>query len=155
MHELIVEIKEKANRALSNSGECLAGHSFKAVTQLRNGGILLKLDSKEVVTWFYLSKTIWKKFSPKFHKTLVIRPRAFHVVVQFIPLMLHLERLADLRDIEETNGMDEGDILKARWIKPIKRCSPLQVCKHLILSCSLQVPVNEALQDGLFICHMR
>src|SRR5882724_6339165 len=51
--------------------------------------------------------------------------------------------------------MDEGDILRTRWIKPAARCSPSQVCGHLILLFSSQVPANDLLQDGLYICHKK
>jgi len=89
MQELVVEIKDGENKALHEVGGELAGHSFKAITQLKNGGILLKLDSEEVFQWFHSSKSIRRMFTGKFHKSSVIKPRAFHIVVQFVPLTFY------------------------------------------------------------------
>jgi len=87
--ELVVEIMDRANKALCKAEGELAGHSFKAVTKLKNGGILLKLDSEEVFQWFHSSKSIRRMFTGKFHKSSVIKPRAFHIVVQFVPLTFY------------------------------------------------------------------
>jgi len=149
--ELVVEIKDRENKALCEVGGELAGHSFKAVMKLKNGGFLLKLNSEGQSSGSTQART----FTSKFHKSSVIKPRAFHIVVQFVLLTLQPDRLKDLREIEEINGMDEGDILRTRWIKPAARCSPSQVCGHLILSFSLQVPANDVPWDWLYICHKK
>jgi len=108
-----------------------------------------------VALWFHSNEAVGKLFTSKFYRSSLIKSRAFHIVVQFMPLMLWLDRLLDLREFEETNGMDEGEVLCARWIKPIARRSTLQTCGHLILSFSSQVPANEALRDRLFVCHKK
>jgi hypothetical protein len=88
---------------------------------VKKGGILLKLDSNEVALWFQ-NKEICKKFLEKLHQNTTIKLRSFHIVVQFVPLTLHLEKQTDLQEIEEMNGLGEGNIQKARWIKPVAWC---------------------------------
>jgi len=61
-----------------------------------------------VASWFHSNEAVRKLFTSKFYRSSSIKPRAFHIVVKFMPLTLWLDRLSDLREIEETNGMDEG-----------------------------------------------
>ena len=46
---------------------------------------------------------------------------------------------------------ENGDIQRARWIKPISRWSPAQTCGHVILSSTSPDTANEALAHSLFI----
>jgi len=64
-------------------------------------------------------------------------------------------KIDGLKEIEEVNEMDKGDILRLIWINPITRCSPSQICSHLILPLSSKIPDNKALLDGLCICHKK
>ena len=151
--ESISGIRDEANKALLST-QGTPGYRVKAVTKLRNGGILLELDSDEAAEWFQ-DPEIHRTFLSHLHRSIAIKPRLYNIVVQFVPLTLHLEREVDLREIEEVNGLDEGDILKARWIKLIACRSPSQTCGHVIVSFSSPIPANDALANGLFVCHKK
>src|SRR5882724_3278818 len=90
----------------------------------------------------------------KAHKDTLLKPRAFHIIVQFVPLTLQPDRMSDLWEMVVVNSFDEGDI-SGKMDQLVTRCSPSQVCGHLILSFSSQILVNEALRDGLYICTRR
>jgi len=62
-------------------------HKIKAITHLKNGGILMELDSDEAAQWIQSDKT-HDKFLKNIHKDTTIKPRLFHIVVQFTPLTL-------------------------------------------------------------------
>ena len=76
-------------------------------------------------------------------------------MVQFVPLSFRPGREADLQEIEEVNGVEVGGILKARWIKPVARCAPSQVCGHVILSFLSPQSANNVLANGLFMCQKK
>ena len=84
-----------------------------------------------------------------------IKPWVFNIVVQFVPFMFRPEKDADLRELEQVNGLDDRAMMKARWIKPAARRSPSQTCSHMILSFSSPVPANDTLAYGLFICQKK
>ena len=69
----ILDIKQKTDKALAKSGGSMVGHNFMAVTWLRNGGVLLDLDSKEAIEWFCSSEVIRRAFASKFYSSALIR----------------------------------------------------------------------------------
>ena len=127
---------------------------MRAVTRLRNGGILLEFVSDAAVAWFAHRETC-QIFLKKLHPEAVIKPRGYHVVVQFVPLTLRPNKEVDLREIEEVNGLAKGDIIRARWIKPAARRSPSQTCGHAIFSFTTPQAANNALVRGLYVCHKK
>jgi hypothetical protein len=150
----ISTLKEKLDKALMASDPGVCDSRTKAVTRLRNGGILMELDSDEAVDWF-AHQRIRDNFLGKLHPSASIKPRTFQIVVQFIPLTFRPDRDTDIRELEEVNGLEKGDILQARWIKPASRRSPSQTCGHAILSLTSPQAANEILSHGLFICHKK
>jgi hypothetical protein len=147
-------LKEKVNKAIKECGGDLLDHKIKAITRLKNGGILMELDSEEAAEWIQSDK-IRETFQSHLHKSTSIKPRLYHAIVQFVPLTLRPENPTDLRKIEESNDLEAGTITKARWIKPISRRKPSQTCGHLICSFSTAKSANETLANGLFICQKK
>jgi hypothetical protein len=88
-------LKEKANKVIKECGGDLVDHRVKAITCLKNSGLLLGLDSKEVVEWLQGNK-IREAFQGNLHKYAIIKPRLFQVIVQFVPLTLCPENPTDL-----------------------------------------------------------
>ena len=159
--ESVTSLKVWLNKALADCDPGNINFKARAVTCLKNGGILMELDSNEALVWFML-QDMWEQFLEKFHSSTSINTRSFQIIMQFMPLTFIMQfmpltlepgRDIELQEVKEVNGLDRGDILNARWIKPIERVS--QICGHAIFSFeSLQV-TNEILLHGLFICHKK
>ena len=77
-------LKGRFDKALQDI-EDANGHKTRAASLLRNGGVLMELDSKEAVTWF-AGAAICKQFLEKLHLAATIKPMLYQVMVQFIPL---------------------------------------------------------------------
>jgi hypothetical protein len=150
-NETMAMIKKKANNTIKECGGESLEHKIKASMHLKNGGILMELDSDEAAQWIQ-GDTTCNKFLKSIHKDTTIKPRLFNVVVQFVPLILKPENPIDLREIEESNRLQGGVIPKARWIKPIVQCKPMQTCGHLIFSFTDAISANESSVNGLFVC---
>ena len=118
----ITALKQKLEDVLSGCGDMTetVSHRIKAVTRLRNGGILMELGSDEAVEWF-AGADIRRKLLSRVHPNATIKTRDYHIVVQFMPLSFWTGRGVNLRELEEINGMQKGVILHARWIKPVAR----------------------------------
>ena len=152
----VADLKRRLDKALHGCGDDGAPVPYKAraVTRLKNGGILMELESDEAVEWFAHSD-IRKKFAAGLHPEATIKLRNYHVVVQFVPLSFKPDKDDSLWEVEESNGMKTGDIQRARWIKPISRRLPAQTCGHVILLFHSPDTANEALAHGLFICQKK
>ena len=61
----------------------------------------------------------------------------------------------DKREIEETNNIPEGGLMKIRWIKPPARWRMDQRYAHVIATFSDLDAANRALVNGLTICNKR
>jgi len=148
----IAAIKGRIDHALEGcSGEPgEVKHKVNAVSRLKNGGILLEWGGDEAAIWF-ADTSVRQKFLTGFHPEAVIKARDYHVVVQFVPLTFRPDREENLREIEEVNGMKNGAINRARWIKPVSRRSPSQTCGHAIFSLSSPQSANDVLANGLVI----
>ena len=151
---MLVSLKARLDKALNESDDGQGVHKIRALTRLRNSGILMELGSDEAVRWFD-DKVVRGRFLGNLHLGAFIKPRVFNVVVQFVPLTFRLEKDAELRELEQVNGLDDRAMMKARWIKPAARWSPSQTCSHMILSFSSPVPANDTLAYGLFICQKK
>ena len=148
----LTDVKRRLDKAMASCsrGALPTGIKVKAVTCLKNGGILMELTSEDAVAWFW-DVGVWEKFLEKFHPEVRIKSRDYHVVAQFISLNFQPDMVADIVEVEETNGMDKGDIIRARWIKPIARRVPHQTCRHPIFTFQTPQAANEVLVNGMFV----
>ena len=145
-------IKRRLDEAMAScsGGTLPTGIKVKAVMCLKNGGILMELVSEEVVVWFW-DVGIREKFLEKFHPEARIKSRDYHIIAQFVLLTFQPDRVADILEVEETNRMDKGDIIRARWIKPVARQVPHQTCGHAIFTFQTPQATNEVLVNGMFV----
>ena len=154
--DLITALKERLDEALCGSTDdgAQTSHKTRAVSKLRNGGILMELDSDSVAVWF-AQDHVRQKFIQWLPLGINIKHRLFHTVVQFVPLTFRPEKEVDLHEVEEVNGLKTGDIVRAQWIKPIMRWALTQTCGHVVLAFSTPEATNEVLVHGLFICQKK
>ena len=73
----------------------------------------MELDGTLAVDWF-TQDNIWKQFLEGLPPGIVIKHHNFHVVVHYILLTFRPEKEVDLQEVEEANGLQTGDIVKAR-----------------------------------------
>jgi hypothetical protein len=110
----------------------------------------MELNNDEAAQWIQSDKT-HNEFLKNIHKDATIKPRFFQVVIQFVLLTLQPENLTDLQEIEESNELEGGVIVKVRWIKPIAQCKSMQTCSHLIFSFTDANSANKSLVNGVFV----
>ena len=148
----IMALKMELEEALTgcDDGPESEGHVIKAVTCLKNGGLLMELGSDKTVGWF-ASDDIRKRFLARLHPDASIKNREYHTVMQFVPLTFKPDRDVELREVEAVNGLGKGAITCARWIKPVARRSPSQTCGHAIFSFLTPTDANEVLANGIFV----
>lgn len=146
-------ILDKANNAISIISKDTI-HKFLGVTKLRNGGLLMELNSEEANIWLRLPTHI-STFTFNFDITATIKTRTYSVIVRFVPLTFDPDSDTELREIEEISKLDNNTIIKARYVKPKERRAPGQITGHVIINFNAPEQANHAIVHGLVICQKR
>ena len=98
---------------------------LKAGTLLRNGGLLLELNSDEAAGWLKSDRVIGT-FLKELGSGVNIKNRTYQVIVQFAPVSFDPMDGEHIRSFEENNNIASGSIAKMEWIKPVKNRKPDQ-----------------------------
>ena len=125
---------------------------IKALTNMRNGGVVVEFSNSEVVKW---SKTpsIRSALTRKVASNIRIKDRLFSLVLSFVPICINFENADTLRNIEMVNELPENSIVKLRWIKDPARRSPTQRIAHAFISLSSPQVANQIIREGLCVNH--
>jgi len=60
-------------------------------------------------------------FTAGFGSNVDVRDRASAVIIEFVPVTHNPDTLAENRRIECDSGLEEGELVYTRWIKPTQR----------------------------------
>jgi hypothetical protein len=124
--------------------------AIKEVTKLRNNGIVVLFNTKEVADWLQNTE-IELIFTASLAMGASIRPRQHIILVLKIPTTLDSNCEVHLREIEEINQLKDHSISKIRWIKPENRCKPDQQLVHTSFTLSSVKAANICIRDGILI----
>ena len=122
--------------------------TIKSLKILSNGGLLLELPSNDAANWVRQNDNR-QRFANTTGGKLTIKDRSFNIVVPFTPIWIALEDETTLRNMEKDNGLPEGTIASARWIKPPSKREAFQRFAHALLSLTSPTAANKLIQDGL------
>ena len=117
-------LSQKALEALNNTWSSTpdpkpAAPKLKGATLLRNGGLLLELDTNAAASW--LKETPNREsFLARLGDQANIKDRLFQVILHFVPIQFDPENPAQLREYEAFNGLEPHSVQKAEWIKAPK-----------------------------------
>ncbi len=132
----------------------LEGKGIRAVNSQRQGGILIEMDNDHATNWLK-EEANTKEFCNKIGPDANFKTRTYNLIAYNVPITMDPENDKHLEEIHETNQIEKGSIIKARWVKPIARRSPSQRSAHLILTFTNVNIANRALTNGLLICHSK
>jgi len=147
------EILKRFNKALTDAGGDAAGLKFQSVERLVNKGILGEFAMDEGAKWIAQqvnADNFIAALSPP-GDGLTVKKRNHLVITYYIPLHLNTGDPSSITEIEEVNGILEGELLQACWVKPPNQRSTKQTCRHLILTFSNPDTANRAKGGGLVI----
>jgi hypothetical protein len=127
-------------------GADTAGKVRSVVRDLKKAELMIELETNEVAAWL---KREGRAEALAGQLGASVKERRYPVVAQFVPITYDPER--DIPEMEETNHIQEGQILKARWIKPISRRSEHQRAAHLIIEFKSAEAANDVMVRGIRI----
>ena len=93
----ITALKDQLDKALCQSDKdgTQVSHRTRAVSKLRDRGVLMKLDSDSAAEWFAQDR-IQQAFTQKLPHGINIKHHLYHMVIQFIHLLFWPEKESDL-----------------------------------------------------------
>ena len=125
---------------------------IKALTKMRNGGIIVEFGNPEAVKWMRNPSTR-SALTNVLASNIRIKDRLFSLVVSFVPICIDIENTDTLRNIEHINDLPENSVVKIRWIKDPARRKPTQRVAHAFISLSSPQVANQIIRDGICINH--
>ncbi|KAF9239981.1 hypothetical protein BU15DRAFT_46065 [Melanogaster broomeanus] len=125
--------------------------SIKAIIKLKNGGLLVELDSGEHATWIKRAEN-QTKFVAALENAAKIKERSYQILTLFLPISSLIHDLEWLRAVEMENDIDDESIESIRWVKPVERRSPTQCVAHAIINLRTPQAANSLMKNGLYIC---
>lgn len=149
----LLELKEKANKVIIEMDDPSRPESVlvESVTRIRNGSLLLLLNSKVAADWLR-QPDLEDKFLDKFAIGACFKDRSFNILLRWVPIILDPNNRAHHRELEEANGLTEHSIQKMRWIKPIIRRRAGQTKAHATITLTSADVANKIIRDGIIIC---
>ncbi|KAJ7191578.1 hypothetical protein GGX14DRAFT_336427, partial [Mycena pura] len=150
------ELVEKANLALHHAKGALGDDtapdrmSFIGARRLRSGAVVFHLATAAAAEWIRSPKRM-DAFLASMGGTSVYKPRAFSVVVEFVPVTFDPSLENTFRTIEDANGMKRGAITQARYIKPLERRNPGQRSAHAIFGFATADGATHAIRHKMFV----
>ena len=151
-NQSLEELKSNFNTLIREEPmEPLSDANVQHIIKLRNGGLILQFEMKEIAEWFRQPE-ITSSILPKIDKMAALKDRTFQLLVPRVPVIFDPDSDESLRELKEQNSLKEGELCKARWIKPTYRRAIGQCAAHLALLVSTPEAANVLIRDGVYIC---
>ena len=128
--------------------------AIEEVTRLRNGAILLHLNSKEAADWVR-SQEIRSIFAEGFSFSATIKDRGYPIMIPAVPFSFHPSEPHDLRELEERNRLPPSSIISARWLKPPSHHTEDQTHGHCTITLNSAESANITIRDNITIAGKR
>lgn len=150
----LAAIKDMANKAITEIDETFERPEkveVENVTLMRNGAVLLQLNTRQAADWLR-EPGRESKFADKFANDTFFINRNYNIIVPRTPITFNPTDEKHIREIEECNNLDKGTIRKARWIKPAERRREGQTHAYASLAISSPTSANRLIRSGITIC---
>ena len=148
------ELVEKANLVLEGMGIMASdkpmGMKFVTAKKLRNGGVVLEMDSEAAANWLR-RKDVRSRFAESFGGSAQIKDRTFQVVVQYVPTELRDRSREIMEAAEDSVGSGRGTIVGMKWMKNPQHWREGQRYAHLILMTTNRMVANVMIREGVAI----
>lgn len=144
------ELVAKANLALEAFGtlDPPEGIAFVSATKLRNGGVVLQMNTEENASWV---RDRMKDFLSYMGGEYAFKVRTMTTVAEFVPVSFDPDTIGALRLVEDVNALPQNSLVSARWIKPPQFRREGQNVAHMILGFATREAANAAIERRIAI----
>ena len=147
------ELVEKAQVALdliTGAGPRPEKMAFAVARRQTGGKVLLQLNSEAAARWLRNPETL-REFEGHFGGSYLVKPHAFEIIAEFVPISLDLDDPELFRQAETINELNEQEIIGGRWLRAPERRSPGQKKAFVAIGCRTRAGANRLIQNGLLL----
>ena len=141
-----LQLKTELNKILTNTG--LISGKIRSITNVRNGAIIIEMDSDNATKWIS-NKTTQDKICKDIGANPQFVARAFNIIAFNITLALDAYQVEHREEICEAIELNKKAIMAIRWAKAVENRSENQRTGHLILTFNNADAANRAITNGL------
>jgi hypothetical protein len=146
---LAIEETFKAERlAASQAGASWDQPKVIASSMLRNGGILLELNSKEAALQV---RNKQQAFTDNLGIGWTVKAKTWSIKIKFVPITTDLARLGLFQRICSDSDIPVGSISSLRWLRAPQNRNPRQTAAHVIARFNSPEAANKILKDGVIV----
>jgi len=117
---------------------------------LSNKGVILEAINEDTATWLRGEKSA-RAFTASISSQAHLKPRAFHIAIEFVPTSLNDQLSSLLKTIETENGLKSDSLVSARWMRAPNNWREDQRSAHAILTTNDPQTANAMLKEGLIV----
>jgi hypothetical protein len=128
--------------------------NIKAITALRNGGVIVELESEDLAAWLRTPEAK-ARLEGQFDSTVSFRTRTYTLVLEYLPIHLQIYDENFLDGITNENQLPPDSLTSIRWIKPPTRRSQEQRKAFALLQVADAPTANNILRDGICVDNER
>ncbi|KAF8952063.1 hypothetical protein BDZ97DRAFT_1587493, partial [Flammula alnicola] len=148
-----IEAKKTVNEALTTAGA--GGHKARSALWQNKAGLLVEMETDAGAAWL-MDPANAKAFSTELGTGLSFKKRPYNVIVFNVPTGIDPTNPDHLKEICETNDIDEDSVSAIRWVKPTDRWDKeSQSTAHMIITFTDVNIANRSIIAGLIICHRK
>ena len=114
---------------------------------LGNKGVILEAIDEQTATWLRDEKSA-RAFTASISSQAHIKPRSFHIAIEFVPTSLNEQLPGLLRTIEAENDLKNNSLTAARWMRAPNNWREDQRSAHAILTTNDLPTANAMLKKG-------
>lgn len=123
---------------------------FVGAKKLARGGILYLMESVEAAKWMR-REDVKKAFENKYGGQVQIRDRGYNIILEYVPISFQPMSGTAQRNVERENGIAEGEIMSARYLKEEWRRTLGQRTAFAMMTIRMAHVANKILREGIII----
>lgn len=122
---------------------------MKAVSQFKQGGMIIEFTSKEAANYIRNNNAIKEQFLKDLDPDTSLKERTYPIVIPFMPIAFDPTSQLNREALEDENGWKKDSILTAHWIKPVEKRTSTQQVAHILITLTDSMAANTAIRDGI------
>ena len=146
----VFERVEMALKGMETDGQIEPPEGLRpvAVDVLENGGLIIEWSSKDHADWIRETGHA-QIFAMGLNIGAELKLRTFKVVAECVPV--DCVPGEEKRRIEELNGLEDGAVVEAKWIKPAAKRRTGQEVAHVLIAFRTPQAANQAIRNRLTV----
>ncbi|KAG1843784.1 hypothetical protein DFJ58DRAFT_665155 [Suillus subalutaceus] len=122
--------------------------SILSARKLPHGGILYEFNTPTSTEWINIPANR-SNILNHFGTDIIIKEHAYHLLLENVPISFDPNSKIILAEMEWKGGLEQDDIMKAQYIKPVARRSINQRTAHVAITLKTKKAANQIIRHRI------